>query len=440
VNVCAVIAKKSDQGEITICGIGRTKTLGIKKGAITNIEQAAHSIKDAVNEAQRLANARYNTCVVSISSSYTTGVKSKGMIVLNGSEISISEIAKVVKIAEESVTENEIPSTHTKLHVLPYNFKLDAQDNIEDPLGMTGNRLEVDTYVITVPENSIKNLKKAVELADVRIDNIVVGGYASSISTLNDDEKELGVALIDMGGATCESVIHLGNSLLYNSVYPIASSAITGDLSKGLHTPLPDAENIKINFASLTDGERENIEVSVLGEDRKETISVDLVIDIVWARVKEILMDLAAQIQNSDYRAKLGAGIVLTGGMAKLSQIREIAGSIFNVPVRIAKPKIVEFKGLYEVSDDPQNSCVLGLCLYGAGHFTPYELDSNGEFRYKGEPKKQNSNYEQILDDAIENEVRDEMVGSIRIPKTNASKSPILGGWKKVKQFLTNLF
>lgn len=443
VNICATIAKVSND-DISVLGTGRAKTLGIKKGIITNIEQAAHSIKEAVSEAKKTSGVKYDTCIVSISGSYAKGVKSQGVVTINNSEITTGEIERVVKIAEENA---EIPSDYQRLHTLPYNFRVGDQDEIEDPLGMSGARLEVSTYIIVVPSSGVRNLKKAVELAGVGVDNIVLSAYASSIAVLNHDEKELGVALIDMGGATCESVVHLGNSLIYGGVFPVGSSLITSDLSKALHTPLPSAERLKLQLARLINEGLSSIDIPILGEDGDKEISLEQVSEIISARVEETLMYLANQISQSGYLDRLGAGIILTGGMAKLDGIRDLAMAIFNnIPVRIAKPKKVS--GLSEFSDDPQNSCVLGLCLYGAGNFTPYELDSNGDFRYRGESPKKGSNYEKFLDDAINKNVLDQDDWeSIKLSNNqmaeNISKdgnASIFGFFKKIWIRLTQMF
>ncbi|CZE47933.1 cell division protein FtsA [Campylobacter geochelonis] len=392
VDVSAAIAKVTDK-HFSICGIGKSKTSGIRKGSITNIERAAKSISDAILEATKSAGTKPDKVIVSISGSYTKSVKSQGIVSVSNQEITLNEIKRAMQLAKENAVYSK---DQIILHVLPYDFKVDGQEHIEDPIGMSGSRLEVCTHVITANENSIKNLIKSVEIAGLKIDNMVLSGYASAISTLNKDEKELGVALIDMGGATCDIVVHLGNSLRYNDVLPIGSSSITNDLSHAVNTPLADAEELKLNYEKLISENTRELEVKTMGEtSATHTISLDIITNVIYARIEETLMLLANKLEDSRYIDQLGAGVVLTGGMAKLDDIRNLTTAIFdNIPVRVAKPKKVA--GLYEISDDPANACVVGLCLYGAGEFTPYELDSKGELKYEDKNLIDNQRIEYI--------------------------------------------
>ena len=399
----AIIAK--NDGIFAVLGIGQSDTLGIKKGVITNIEQAAGSIKQAVKAAVKGAGRSYDKAIISISGSYAKSVKSRGVITMEN-EIGLDEIKRAMQVAEAQAN---VPSDSVILHVLPYDFRVDEQEHIEDPLGMSGTRLEVSTHIVIAPESSIKNLKKSVEMAGVKVDNIVLSGYASSIATLSKDEKELGVALIDMGGATCDIVIHLGNSLRYNDVVMFGSNNVTNDLSRALHTPLPYAENIKITYNDLINQGNSEVELPVLGDSESENhiISLEIISQVILARVKETFDMIADKIERSGYKDRIGAGIVITGGMAKLDDVRDLAAIVFdNTSVRIARAKTVS--GLHEIAEDIGNSCALGLCMYGFGEFTPYEMDSNGKLRYKDEiinknPKRNiNDYYEKEVSKAIE--------------------------------------
>lgn len=440
VEIRAIIAK--NDGEFSICGVGIAKTFGIKKGVITNIEQAANSIKQAVNEAVKRAGRKYDKVIVSISGAYTKSVQSTGVITIPDREITLKEIERVMQMAEHTA---EIPSDFVKLHILPYDFKVDSQEHIEDPLGMSGSRLEVLTHIIMASEGTIKNLTKAVELAGVKIDNIVLAGYASSIATLTDDEKELGTLLIDMGGATSDMVIHLGNSLRYNDVLLLGSSNITNDLSKTLKTPLPYAEDVKLRYTELMDNGEREIQLPVLGEnDETHNVSMEIITNVTYARIEEILMLLAKKLNDSGYKDKISAGVVLTGGMPKLDDVRELAIAIFgSISVRVAKPK--KMSGLFEISDDLANSCAIGLCMYGFGEFTPYEIDSNNNIRYKKELLKKTiiaPTYEEDIDKAIETKVEDrnnvgETEGGLKLEVPKISKPNVL---KQLWNKLTQLF
>lgn len=391
--ICAIIAEKTDD-DIKILGAGIAKSQGLKKGIITNIELASKSIKNALNDAKRVAGTQYEKVVVSISGAYTKSIDSSGVVNIPNRDIGVREINRAMQMADHNAN---IPNEYEKLHILPYNFKVDDQEFIEDPLGMSGARLEVQTHIITAQKSSLSNLEKAVKSAGVEIDNVVLGGYASSIAVLNDDEKELGVAVIDVGGATCNLVVHTNSAVRYNDFLGVGSLNITNDLSTALHTPLGAAENIKINYGSLHGNSSDLIELPVIGDDGStHEVSLDIVSNVIYVRVEETLMILAKSLEDSGYKDQLGAGVVLTGGMTKLEGIRELASAIFdNMPIRVAKPK--EMDGLFETLRDPGYSTAIGLVLYGAGHFTPYEIDSNKKLRYKNEAIAPSKNVQDVL-------------------------------------------
>jgi len=406
--VCAIIAQKNDES-VKILGAGISKSQGIKKGIITNIELASRSIKHAINDAKRVAGTHYDRVVVSISGAYTKSVDSYGVVNVPNKEIGIKEINRVLQMADHNAN---IPNEYEKLHVLPYNFKVDDHSNIDDPLGMNGSRLEVQVHIITVLKSSLNNLKKAVKSASIEIDNIVLNGYASSISVLNEDEKELGVAVIDLGGATSNIAIHLGNSIRYNDFLGVGSNNVTNDLSMALHTPIGAAERVKIDYGSLKSDSNDIIELPSIGDEgNSNDVSLEIVTNVIYARVEETLMIIAKSIEDSGFKDQLGAGIVLTGGLTKLDGIRELAQAIFNnMPVRLAKPNEHGIEGMFDTLKGPEFATSIGLLLYGTGSFTPYEMDSQRKLRYKDEtiePSKNPGNFD--LD-----EVAEESYGSLK--------------------------
>lgn len=381
INISAAIAKFSlDADGLSICGIGKARTNGLKKGVVTNIEKASASIKQATKEAMKTAGCKPDKVIVSIAGAYTSSVKSQGIVSVPSGEISINEIKRAMQMAQDNAI---VEKDQIILHVLPYEFKVDGQDHIEDPIGMSGTRLEVYTHVVTAEENSIRNLMKATRLAGLNIDNMVLSGYASSLSTLTKDEKELGVGLIDLGGATCDMIVHLGNSIVYNDTLPVGSTNITMDLSRALNTPLADAEDLKINYTKLLESGIEKLQLPTMGEiSSTHEVSMDVVTKVIYARIEETILLISSKFENSGYLNKLGSGLVITGGMSKLDDIRNLTSLMFDhIPVRVAKPKKVG--GLFEISEDTENSCVVGLCMYGGGEFTRYEIDSNGELKHK---------------------------------------------------------
>ncbi|RAX58660.1 cell division protein FtsA [Helicobacter monodelphidis] len=373
--VCAIIAEVKD-GIPHVIGTGLHKSQGLRKGAIANIELASRAIKAAINDAKRVAGTNCSKAIISISGVYTKSFNSSGIVNIPNSEIGTQEINRVMQTALYNAT---IPQESEVIHVLPYSFKVDDQDFIDDPMGMNGNRIEVFVHIVCAQRSSLNNLKKAVRSSGVEVANIVLSAYASAIAVLNDDEREQGVACIDMGGSTCDLIIHAGNSIRYNDFLGVGSQHITNDLAMILSTPIAAAEEVKIRFGSLrkeSSQSGDKIELPTTNDEKNiQTTEADVVYNIIYARTEETLMFLAKFLEKSSLQDHLGAGVVLTGGMVKLEGIRELASAIFtNMPVRIAKPHDV--LGLFESLRDPSYSTVVGLILYGAGHFTNYEIDS----------------------------------------------------------------
>ena len=373
--ICAIIAEIKDS-EVTIQGHGISKSQGVKKGAITNIELASKSIKKAINDAKRIAGSNITSATVSISNAYAKSLQSTGIVNIPHKDISIKEINRVMQTALYNAN---VPTEYDIIHVLPYNFRVDDQDFIEDPFGMNASRMEVDVNIIMTQKSNLSNLKKAVRSAGVEIDGIVLSGYASAIATMDEDEKELGVAVIDLGGQTSNLVIHTGNSIRYNDFLGVGSNHITNDLSMALHTPLQIAENVKIRHGDLTETSNEIIELPIIGdEESRNGVSLEVVHSVIFSRVEEALMILSKSLEKSALKEQIGAGIILTGGMTKLKGIRELAQAIFTgMPVRVAYPDKVN--GLFDELKDPAFSTVIGLLLYKAGGHTQYEIDFQQE-------------------------------------------------------------
>jgi cell division protein FtsA len=371
----ALIADKGDN--LTISGIGIAKSKGIKKGIITNIEEASKSIKQAVNDAKRVAGIELNKAVVSISSAYTKSIKSYGIVNVPNKEVSIKEINRAINSAMINAA---IPNDYIPIQAIPYNFKLDDSSEIEDPVGMSGSRLEVTLHIIIAQKSGLDNLKKAFKQAGIEIDKIVNAGYASALAVLKEDEKELGVAVMDIGAATCDIAIFINKALCYTDYLPIGSHHITHDLSIALHTTLKDAENIKLNFENYVNNSEDLIEISVIGnESEKQKASISTITQVISARVEETFLLLNKKLDESKLKEKIGTGIVLTGGFTNFYNVRSIASNFFEgLPVRIGYPK--EIEGLMENLKAPEFSTIIGLILYANGENSKYEKDSNQNF------------------------------------------------------------
>jgi len=380
--ICAIIAEVSPDNSIAIIGAGTSKAQGLKKGSITNIELASKSIKSALNDAQRVSGSNVKTAIVSISGAYTKSLNSNGIVNIQNKEVTFKEIERVM---QTSLYNANIPNEYDVLHALPFNFKVDDQDFIEDPLGMNASRLEVETHIITTQKSNLNNLKKAVQGAGVEVENVILNGYASSIATLNEDEKELGVAIIDMGGNTSNITIHSGNAIRYNDFLGVGSNHVTSDLSMALHTPLNIADSVKLNYGSLLTPSSDLIELPIIGdESTTHEVSLEVVHNVIYARVEETLMILAQFIENSGLKDKIGAGVVLTGGFSQMDGIRDLAVATFgSVPVRLAKPR--EMDGLFDNLRSAEYSSAIGLVMYGASSYTQYEIDVNKKVRHTNE-------------------------------------------------------
>jgi len=372
----AIIANAED--ELSVSGVGIAKSKGIKKGAITNIDEASKSIKQAVSDAKRIAGIDINKAIVSISSTYTQSIKSNGIVNIPGNEVTIKEINRAIQTALYNAT---IPNDYLVLQAIPYDFKVDELSEIDDPQGMSGSRLEVSLHIIIAQKSGMENLKKTFKQAGIEIANIVNAGYASALAVLNEDEKELGVAVIDIGATTSDLAVFVNKSLRYTDFLAVGSHHITSDLSMALHTTPSEAEYIKTHFADLIKNEDDLIEISVIGnENEKQKASLSTITQVISARVEETFLLLNKEIERSELKSKLGAGIVLTGGFTNFYNVKEIAAQFFDGhPVRVGKPRVIN--GLVENLQAPEYATVIGLLLYGIGENNKYEKDSNQQFK-----------------------------------------------------------
>ena len=417
--ICAIIAEISSMQEVLIQGHGIAKSQGVKKGVINNIELASKAIKKAITDAKRISGSNITSATVSISNSYAKSLNSTGIVNIPNKDISIKGIKRVMQTALYNAN---VPNEYEVIHVLPYNFRVDNQDYVEDPFGMNASRMEVDVNIIMTQKSNLSNLKKAVRSAGIEIDGIVLSGYASSIATIDDnDEKELGVGIIDLGGQTSNLVIHTGNSIRYNDFLGVGSNHITNDLSIALHTPLQIAEKVKLHYGNLVESSNEIIELPIIGdEENRNSVSLEIVHSVIFSRVEETLMILEKSLKKSNLKDKIGAGIILTGGMTKLKGIRELAQAIFSgMPVRVGYPK--KINGLFSELKDPSFSTVAGLLLYKAGKHTQYEIDFQQELLHSKTVQE-----ESLVDIKIGTSTHDKReVPSESKPSENKGKSNI---------------
>ncbi|MEA3491643.1 MAG: cell division protein FtsA [Campylobacterota bacterium] len=408
---CAIIAEINNN-RIQIIGHGISRSQGVKKGIITNIELASKSIKKAINDAKRISGSTITTATISISNAYAKSINATGIINIPHKDISLKEIERVIHTAQYNAN---VPTEYDIVHILPYNFKVDDQDFIEDPYGMNASRMEVNVNIIMTQKSSLSNLKKAVRSAGVEIDGIVLSGYASAIATMGEDEKELGVAVIDMGGQTSNLIIHTGNSVRYNDFLGVGSNHITNDLSMALHTPLQAAESVKLQYGNLINSDTDTIELPVIGdEESKNEVSLEIVHAVIFARVEEALMILSKSLDKSLLKEQIGAGLILTGGMTKLKGMRELAQAIFDgMPVRVAQPDERVIGGLFEELKDPAFSTIIGLLFYKSRKHTEYEINTNNELLHS--KHMQTDSLSNLEPPKVEEEYSDDMLAKTNL-------------------------
>ena len=422
----AIIAEYNEN--LTVSGVGISKSKGIKKGIVTNIEEASKSIKSAVNDAKRVAGIEINRAIVSISNAYTKSIKSYGIVNIPAKEVTLKEINRALNSA---VLNAAIPNDYVAIQAIPYNFKVDESDEIEDPIGMSGSRLEVSLHIILAQKSGLENLKKTFKLAGIEIDKIVNSSYASGLAVLKDDEKELGAVVIDTGASTSDISIFLNNVLRYTDYLPLGSHHITNDLSIALHTTIKEAEDIKIHFERYINNSEDLIEISLIGnENEKQKASISTITQVISARVEETFLLLNKKIEESGLKDKIGTGIVLTGGFTKFYNIKEIASHFFEgLPVRIGYPK--EIEGLVDNLKSPEFSTAIGLLFYATGKSSKYEKDSNQNFN------SLDISQTSVNENTISmNEQHKEEEKAIEIPKKTNNQNPL----KKFVNWVNNLF
>lgn len=391
-SITAVIAKNNLDGKINILGTGTSKSEGINKGSITNIEVASKAIKNAVNVARGSTSEVIDSSAISISGAYTKGLRSLGSVNVPNGLITETEINQVMQMALYNAT---IIPEYEVVHVLPIFFKVDDSKDVENPLNMNGSRLEVSVYIVTAKRTALTNVKSALKQAGIELTNFVLDGYASAISLLDEQQNKFGATVINIGGTTTEFVSYKGSSIVFNGFIPVGSNHITNDLSVMLHTPPNAAETLKIKYGNLLkSNENEDltikkVKIPRIGDEQSTSeVSLDHIQTIIHARVEEILVLVRNKLKQSGIQENIGAGIVITGGMSQLSGIKELATKVFeNTPIKISNP--INIKNGYMNFDDPTLSTTVGLLFYGLDDNRAYELDSNKKLMKRAVKKEE---------------------------------------------------
>ena len=359
--VVAMVAELGDDGQLQVVGIGAQESRGLKRGIVANIESTVLSIKRAIEEAELMADCKINAVTVSMGGNHISSMNSHGIVAIQAGEVSELDLERVIDAARAVA----LPSGQKILHILPQEYVIDGQEGIQDPLGMAGVRLEVKVHIVTCALNVSQNIVKCVSRCDLNLDDIVLNALASSYAVLTDDEKELGVCLVDMGGGTIDVAVFTAGAIRHTAVIPVAGDQVTNDIAMALRTPTVHAEDVKVRYAcalaQLTDLS-ESIKVPSVGDRPARDLSRQALAEVVEPRYEELYTLVQSELRRSGYEDLIAAGMVLTGGTAQMEGAVELAEEIFHMPVRLAKPHKAQGPG--GLLDNPTYSTCVGLLNY----------------------------------------------------------------------------
>jgi cell division protein FtsA len=384
--VCAIVGEMTEKGAEVI-GVGTHASHGLRKGVVINIESTVESIKKAVEEAELMAGCEINTVFTGIAGGHIKGFNSHGIVAVKNKEVSERDVERVIDAAKAVA----IPMDREVLHILPQDYIIDDQDGIKEPLGMSGVRLEAKVHIVTGAVTSAQNIIKCCNRTGLNVADIVLEPLASAEAALTAEEKELGVALVDMGGGTTDIALFHDGSVKHTAVLAIGGNHLTGDIAAGLRTPIGEAERIKQRFgyartSMVTKDER--VEVPSVGGRSSRTISRQILCEIIEPRLDEIFQLIRREIAKSGYDGSLASGVVMTGGSTLLRGMVEMAEEVLGMPARPGVP--IHVGGLVDVISSPIYATGVGLVLYGM--------------------KRQDKNFFRIREDNLFGKVKGRMV------------------------------
>ncbi len=378
--VVAIVGEMGDDGVLEIVGLGSHPSRGLKKGVVVNIESPVQSIQRAVEEAELMAGCQIHSVHAGIAGSHIRSLNSHGIVAIRDKEVQRADVERVIDAARAVA----IPADQKILHILPQELIIDTQEGVREPIGMSGVRLEAKVHMVTGAVSAAQNIVKCIRRCGLEVDDIVLEQLASSYSVLTDDEKELGVCLVDIGGGTTDIAVFTEGAIRHTAVIPIAGDQVTNDIAVALRTPTQHAEEIKVKYAcalSQLAGAEETIEVPSVGERPARRLSRHTLAEVVEPRYEELMTLVHQELRRSGFEDLIAAGIVLTGGSAKMEGAIELAEEVFHVPVRLGVPNKVT--GLSDVVRNPIYSTGVGLLYFGANNrgqqITEYEAE--GGFR-----------------------------------------------------------
>ena len=360
--VVSIVGDVSDNGDIEVIGIGSHPSRGLKKGVVVNIESTVHSIQRAVEEAELMAGCDIHSVHTGIAGSHVRSLNSHGIVAIRDREVSGGDVDRVIDAARAVA----IPADQKILHILPQEFLIDNQEGIREPIGMSGVRLEAKVHMVTGAESAAQNIVKCIQRCGLEVDDIVLEQLASSYSVLTDDEKELGSCIVDIGGGTTDLAVFHNGAIQHTAVIPIAGDQVTNDIAVSMRTPTQYAEEIKIKYAcalSQLANPDETIEVPSVGDRPPRRLARQTLAEIVEPRFEELFGLIRDELRRSGFEELIAAGIIITGGSAKMEGAVELAEEVFHMPVRLGSPQYVN--GLMDVVRNPIHATGVGLLLYG---------------------------------------------------------------------------
>lgn len=373
--IAALVGEITADNQIEIVGFGVHPSRGLKRGVVINIEATVQSIQRAVSEAELMAGCDIHEAYTGIAGSHITSLNSHGIVAIRDREVNQSDVDRVIDAAKAVA----IPADQKILHILPQEFIIDAQEGVREPVGMSGVRLEAKVHIVAGAVSAAQNITKCVRRCGLQVSDIILEQLASSYAVLTDDEKELGVCMIDIGGGTTDVAIFTDNAIRHTAVIPIAGDHVTNDVAVALRTPTQNAEQIKKQYASVSASRidpAEMIQVQSVAQRPPQQIQRKALAQVVHARYEEIFSLVLSELRRSGFEDLISAGIVLTGGASQVDGCIELAESIFQMPVRIGLPQNVS--GLIDVRLNPSFSTAVGLLLYGLqqqGSAQPFVLN-----------------------------------------------------------------
>jgi cell division protein FtsA len=359
--VLSLVGEITPEDSIEVIGMGSQPSRGLKKGVVVNIESTVQSIQRAIEEAELMADCEINSVYAGIAGSHVRSLNSHGVVAIRNREVTQADVEQVIEAAKAVA----IPADQRILHVLPQEFIVDGQEGIRDPIGMSGVRLEAKIHIVTGADSAAQNIIKCVQRCGLNVEDVVLEQLASSLAVLTDDERELGVCLVDVGGGTTDIAVFCGGAIRHTAVIPIAGDQVTNDIAVSMRTPTQYAEDIKLRYAcalSQLANPDESIEVPSVGDRPARRLARQTLAEIVEPRYEELFNLIREELRRSGFEELIAAGLVLTGGSARMEGAIELAEEIFHVPVRLGVP--AQVNGLGEVIRNPIYSTGVGLLQY----------------------------------------------------------------------------